>query len=296
MRIRRISDRTFGILCTIPGLVALLALVVYPIGYNFVLSFMRYNNILPKKFIGFHNYLWFFSFKDFLISWTVSGIYSLGCASVTFLFGLITAHALNQIDKLKPFFRTLIILPWAIPFVVSGIIWRWIFNQNVGVLNFILSSLNIIDTNIPFLINSNFAMISAIIATAYIHIPFVTILIYAGLQTIPQELYEAAQVDGADGFQQFWYITAPLNRAQMILAVLIIWMFTFRAPDVIFSLTKGGPGDATYHAGLFLMDTIYSYMEFGHGAAISIMLFLTVLIIVPPVLYFGIIRSSDIKQ
>ena len=294
MKFNQISNRTFGIICTVPGLVALLAFILYPIGYNVVVSFLRYNNILPTVFVGVDNYLWLFTAEDFFISWRVSAIYSIGSASLAFFVGLILAHSLNRINKTwKPFFRTLVILPWAVPLILSGLMWKWIFNKDIGLLNYILSSLHLIESNIPFLSDPNLAMLSGIIATAYVHIPFVTILIHAGLQSISPELYEVAQIDGADEFQKFWHITIPLNKTPMLFSFLIIWMFTFRTPDVFFSLTHGGPGKATYHSGLFLMNTIYRHLEFGHGAAISMSLFLTVVVVIIPGIYFGVIRGKE---
>lgn len=295
MKFTKISDRVFGILCTVPGLIALVALVGYPILYSIVVSFLRYNNIQPNKFIGLNNYQWFFSSSDFLISWKVSAIYSLGSAGLAFLVGMILAHALKRITFGKGFFRTLIILPWAMPLILSGLVWKWMFNQDIGIVNFFLSLFHLTDTNIPWLIDSNLALLSGIIATAYVYIPFTTVLINAGLQNISPELYEAAEIDGADEIQKFWHITVHLNKPQMIFAFIIVWMFTFRTPDVFFSLTKGGPGKATYHAGLYLMDSIYRYLNFGHGAVIGIILAFSVAIVVGPIVLYLVRKSTSRK-
>jgi len=293
MTVRGLSNRTFGILCTIPGLVALVALIIYPVIYNIAVSLQRYNNILPTRWTGLGNFAWLIRSSDFRIAWQVSFVYSVGSAALAFLIGLILAQNLNKIQIAKGFFRTLIILPWAVPLILSGLMWKWIFDKDIGLLNYVLQSLGLVHANVPFLSSPDLALLSGIIATAYVHIPFVTILIHAGLQNIPLELYEAAEIDGADVFQRFTYITAPLNRTQMVFAFIIIWIFTFRTPDVFFSLTSGGPGKATYHAGLFLMDTIYRYLDFGHGAAIGVMMFLTIVAVVIPVVYFGIFRRAS---
>jgi multiple sugar transport system permease protein len=247
--------------------------------------------MLPNKFIGFKNYVTLISHADFHTAWKVSFIYSIGSAGLTFILGLILAHSLHRITKAKAFFRTLIILPWAVPLILSGLMWKWIFDQNIGLINYILSSLGFINENVRFLSDPTLALLSGIIATAYVHIPFVTVLIHAGLQNISQELYEAAEIDGADVFQKFFFITAPLNRIQMIFSFIVIWMFTFRTPDVFFSLTRGGPAKATYHAGLYLMDLIYRFLDFGQGATIGVMMFLTIIIVILPIVYFAIIRK-----
>lgn len=289
----KISNAKFGIFCSIPGLVALLALFFYPVAYVLAVSFLRYNNILPVKFIGLKNYAWLFSSDDFYTSWRVSTIYCLGSTGLAFFLGLLLAHSLRRISGGKSVFRTLVVLPWAIPLILSGFMWKWILNRDIGVMNYLLSSLSLINNNLPFLSDPDLAIFSGILATAFAHTPFMTILLLAGLESIPWDLYEVAQMDGADHLQRFWHISVPLNKPQMILGPLIIGMFTFRTPDVFFSLTYGGPGKATYHAGLFLTDTIYRYLNFGHASAISVMLFVTIVVFVFPILHYGIGRSNS---
>lgn len=281
------TDSKFGILCTVPGLVVLVALVAYPIGYNFVLSFIEYKRLTIGGFIGLEHFSWFFSQRsDFTLAWKISGIYSVGSAGLAFLIGLLLAHMLNRVTKGRAVFRTLVILSWAIPPVLSGLIWKWIFNKDMGLANYILKSLSVISENIPFLVEQDLALMAGIIATAYVYIPFMTVFINAGLQTIPTEFYECASIDGADEFHKFRYITIPLNKKQMLFSFVVIWMFTFRTPDVFFALTGGGPGKATYHSGLFLMDMIYQYVDFGRGAVISVMLFFTVALVVTPLAFY----------
>jgi len=291
--ILRISNEKFGILCSIPGLIALLALIFYPVVYVIIVSFLRYNNITPIRFTGLKNYIWLFLSADFYISWKISTIYSLGSTGFTFILALLLAHSLHKITKGKTLFRTLAILSWAVPLILSGFMWKWILNRDIGVLNYLLSSVKLINNNLPFLSDPKLAMLSGILATAFSHTPFMTVLLLAGLESIPHDLYEVAQIDGADHLQRFWYISIPLNKSQMIVGSLIIGMFTFRTPDIFFSLTYGGPGKATYHAGLFLMDTIYRYLNFGHASAISVMLFITIVAFVFPVLYYGVMKRSS---
>lgn len=289
----RLRNRTFGVLCTVPGLVALVALIIYPCFYNVVLSFARYSYATPMRFVGLRNYEWLFSAPDFYRSWLVSLVYSVGSTLLAFLVALTLAHALSGIRRGKAFFRTLIILPWAFPPVLSGLTWKWLLNTDIGIINYMLSATRLIDANLPFLSDSVLALLSGIVATAYIHIPFMTVLMLAGLESIPSELYEAARIDGADEVQKFWHVSAPLNRPQMIVSVVVVVLFTFRTPDILFSLTGGGPGKATYHAGLFLMDMLYRFLNFGRGAAIGVIMFLTVVLLVVPVLSRGFARGRS---
>ncbi len=288
---RRLSHSQFGVLCTIPGLVVLVALILYPVLYNIVVSLLRYNNIVPIKFVGLRNYLGQFLAADFFTAWKVSSIYSVASAALTLLVGLVLAHALNKITRARALFRTLIVLPWAVPLVLSGLMWKWLLDANIGLLNFLLASLGIIHRNILFLSDPTLALFSGVLATVYVHVPFVTVLIHAGLKNIPYELYEVAEIDGADVFHKFAYITLPLNKPQIVFAFVVIWMFTFRTPDVFFTLTGGGPAKATYHAGLYLMQLIYRFLEFGQGATVGVLMFLTILVVILPVVYLLLRRE-----
>lgn len=289
----KITKSKFGIISSVPGLFAVLFLVFYPVAYNVEVSLLRYNNISPVKYTGLKNYAWLFSSPDFWRSWKVSAMYSLGSVGLAFIFGLMLAHALRKITIGKTVFRTLVILPWAVPVIISGFIWKWILNGEIGLLNYVLSSLGLIEDNVRFISDPMLALVSGIMASAYVRIPFFTILLLAGLESISPNLYEAAKIDGADQLAQFRYISLPLNKFQVILATIMSLMFTFRTPDVFFSITGGGPGKASYHAGLFLMDTIYKFANFGRGAAIGMVLFITIMAFAVPVLYYGILRRSE---
>lgn len=288
----KITNAKFGMACSIPGLTALIALVIYPIFYNFYVSFLRYNNITPIKFNGFENYVWLFSSSDFYQSLKVSIIYSLGSTTFAFILGLILTCSLRRIKKARTLSRTLTVLPWAIPLIVSAFMWKWILNRETGVLNFILSSFNLVDNKVSFISDPTLAMISGILATSYRYVPFIVVYLLAGLESIPLDLYEAAKVDGADHLQQFWYISVPLIKGQMIFSFTLVMMFTLRIPDIFFGLTMGGPGKATYHLGLFLRDTIYKYLNFGHGATIGVILFVIIISFAFPLLYRAVIKGK----
>lgn len=282
----RISNSTFGILCTVPGLIALVALIGYPVVYNIIVSFSEYR-YTPGPFIGLGNYRLLVAGSYFLTSLKIAALYSTGSTLLAFIVSIVLAEALHRISRGKALFRTVVILPWAVPLVLSGIIFKWMFDNEIGVVNYVLKASGIMNSNVPFLSTPSWALAVAIVATAYVYIPFMTVLIHAGLQTIPRELYEAAEIDGADELHKLRYITFPLNKYQMGISVLIVWLFTFRTPDLIFSLTRGGPGKTTYHIGLFLRDLIYKYVDFGRGAALGVVIFLVCLLAVAVfLLYF----------
>lgn len=287
-----ISKSRFGVCCSVPGLAVLVALILYPIGYNVYISLLRYDHIRPIAYSGLENYRWAFSSPYFYHSWKISGIYSVATTALTLAFGLILAHSLHKITKGKAVFRTLVMLPWAAPLIISGLMWRWMFSKDLGIINYFLLLLGLSHENIGFLINPILAMVSGILTTTWCYIPFMTVLLFAGLESIPPELYEVAEIDGADLLQRFRYLSLPLNKPQMLIACLIVWMFTFRTPDVFFALTGGGPAKFTYHAGLFLRDLIYQFLDFGRGATIGILLSLTIVGVGLPILLYAIRGSK----
>ncbi len=272
------SNEKFGIYCSLPGLLIIAALILYPVIYNLYISLLHYRLVTPISYSGIANYKWALTSNEFYNSWKISTIYSLGSTGLTLLFSLIIAHSLRGIQRGQSVFRTLSILPWAAPLVVSGFMWKWIFNKETGILNYLFILLGLSEENINFLASPTPAMFCGILTTTWSYIPFMTVLLLAGLESIPDELYEAAKIDGADAIQRFWYISLSLNKQNIIISSLIIWMYTFRTPDIFMSLTGGGPGKATYHAGQLLFDYIYRFSDFGRAGAISVLLTITTIV------------------
>lgn len=218
----------FGMICSLPGLIVILLIIFFPIAYNVCISFTRYNLITPIVFNGFDNYTYFFTSFDFYNSWLISFFYSSGTTILALFVGILLAHCLSGIKKYSALFRSIAILPWAAPVVISGLMWKWLLSKDLGVINYFLVSFGLTQKNIGFLTQSDTALYSGIVAAAWAYIPFVTIMLLAGLETISPELYEAAEIDGADNLQKFWHISIPLNKGQIMIASLTVWMFTFR--------------------------------------------------------------------
>ncbi len=276
----RLSDSKYGALLSLPGLILLLVLVLIPSGYLFGLSFLRYDNIRPIKFIGLKNYQYMFDDRVFWLSMKNTIIFSMGSTALTFFVGMALAHGLNAMGKGVAIFRSLTVLPWAVPLVISGFIWAWVFNPAFGVFSDILLKLHLIQEPINIFGNPRLAMVGVIVADAWTRIPFMAILILAGLQAISQELYEAAKVDGADVFDRFAYISVPLNRRPILLGLFTTIMFSFRTVDVIFSMTPGGGvAKSTYLGGVYLFDSIFKYLNFGVAAATGVVIFILTLLI-----------------
>jgi len=189
-----------------------------------------------------------------------------------FLIGLAVALALNSQIKARKFFRVLALLPWTVPDVISGLVWRYMYNPTQGIINYVLMKLNLIDTYIEWLASPSLAMPSVILADVWRGYPFVMVILLAGLQAIPKQLYEAAKVDGASVVQEFWYITLPgLTRAITVaLALDTIWQF--RRFGLIYTMTQGGPGHVTEIFSLLVYKQYFKFFNFEYASSIAVIM------------------------
>jgi ABC-type sugar transport system permease subunit len=193
--------------------------------------------------------------------------------------GLLTALLLNHPLARWSGFRVLLLLPWAIAPVANAVLWKWIYHSNYGVLNAILLSLGIIDSNVTWLGEPFRALNMLLIVDIWKSTPFIAILLLAALQNIPQALYRAARVDGASGWQSFRYITLPSLKTAIAIAIILQTIWSIRAFDLIFILTKGGPADGTVVMNFLAYRVTFNFLKFGYGAAIANLIFLTSLLL-----------------
>ncbi|RLE13568.1 hypothetical protein DRJ04_04080 [Candidatus Aerophobetes bacterium] len=271
----KISNTKYGVILSIPGLMLLLIWVLVPFSYVFYLSFLRYDNISPVTFTGFDNYIRVLTDSYLLPTLKRTFIFSFGSTGLTLLISLILALCLNKIVKGSTFFRSLVIMPWAVPLILSGFLWAWMFHPSFGPISDILIKLHLRDEPLNIYKNPHMAMAGVIVADAWRRIPFLTIITLAGLQVIPGELYDAAKVDGADSFHIFRHVSMPLASRPMLIGTLITLMFSFRSIDVIYSMTPGGGyGKCTYVLGAYLFDYIYEFLNFGVAASAGVLLIL----------------------
>lgn len=273
----KVSNSKYGVILSFPGLLIIIALVIFPVGTLFVTSFLRYTSFPPIRFIGFRNYFYIFNDRLFWVALKNTTVYAAGVTFFTFVGGLVIALLLSKVSKGSGFLRSLSMFPWAVPLVISGFIWKWIFNPNVGIFSDFLMKLGLISKPLPVFSDPNLAMIGCIVADAWVRIPFMCIFTLAGLESIPTELYDAARVDGADCFDCFRHITLPLTKRMIFIGLLITSMFTFRTIDVIFSMTEGGPARATYVLGYYIIDQLWTRVNFGTGSAAGVVTLLLIL-------------------
>jgi multiple sugar transport system permease protein len=269
----RLSDSKYGVLLSTPGLVIIIALILFPVVTLFVTSFLRYTSFHPISFIGLKNYIYIFNDRIFWLALRKTVVYTIGVTVLTFAGGMALALALSKIKRGAAVFRSLAMFSWAVPLVISGFIWKWIFNPNVGVFSDLLMKIGLINAPLPIFSNNSLAMLGCIVADTWVRIPFMCIFILAGIESISEEVYDAAKIDGADAFSTFTHITLPLIRGMALTGLLITSMFTFRTIDVIFSMTEGGPARGTYVLGLYIVDQLWRRVNYGTASAAGVIMF-----------------------
>ena len=237
------------------------------------MSFHDYVLFRPKdiSFIGVKNFITAFNDEVFWISLRHTIVWIGITVPAQLFLGLCTALLLNQNFFWRPVARALIIIPWALPSVVIALMWVWIYDSNYGILNDLLLRANILKTAIPWLANPDTALYAIILTLTWQGFPFFAVMILAGLQSIPASYYEAASIDGASTFRQFWHITLPGISGVVFTAVLLRIIWVANSIDVIFVMTGGGPGYATYTLPLYAFIKARTGLDFGYGSAIAVL-------------------------
>ena len=259
----------FAYLLNAPSLIAIFLLAAYPILYSAWISFHKYNLKRPRifDFIGIQNYGEILQSPEFWSALWITIKFTVLVVTLVAVLGICIALLLNQSFRGRGLLRTLILLPWAIPPVVNGLMWQWIYDSKIGALNGLLTSIGVLKEYRGWLSDPTSALLALVSADVWNSLPLAVILLLAALQRIPGELYEAARMDGAGRFQVFWYVTFPWL-AQVLLVVLILQtLAAIRAFDIIYVLTGGGPGTATTTLTWQTYLTTFDSLDFGKGNA-----------------------------
>jgi multiple sugar transport system permease protein len=266
----------------LPALVVTALVIVYPVIQTVWFSLQDYILYAPDeaRFVGLGNFAAVLRDEVFWISLGHSAVWVGGIVFAQLALGLVTALLLNQSFWWRGLARARVIIPWARPSVIIGLMWTWIYDFNTGVLNDILIRLGVIAAPFPWLASPSTALACVMLALTWQGFPFFAIMILAGLQTVPRELYEAAEIDGASAFRQFVHVTAPGIAGIVATATLLRIIWVANSLDVILVMTGGGPGYATHTLPLYAFLRAYSGMEFGYAAALALMLTVMLLAIV----------------
>lgn len=258
----------------LPALLVTALVILFPVLQTAWYSLHDYILYDPDnfRFVGLRNFATALSDEVFWIALANSAIWVTGIVSLQLLLGLVAALLLNQSFWWRGMARALVIIPWALPSVIIGLMWTWIYDFNLGVFNDILLRIGLISAPHPWLAQPSTALACIMLALVWQGFPFFTVTILAGLQTVPGELYEAAEIDGASAWRQFIHVTLPSIAGIVTTAVLLRIIWVANSLDVILVMTGGGPGYATHTLPLYAFLRAYTGMEFGYAASLSLML------------------------
>lgn len=266
------ADRRFGLLLAIPATFIVLLLVGGPSLQTFVYSFQRVSFKGPTPFVGLDNYVRLLNSDEFRDSFRITMVYAAGFVLISTTLGLAFALLLNERFWGNGFARTLLIIPWAAPWLMVGIMWKWFIDADVGMFNGLLFQFGLIHDYVPFLANPSGALIVTIVAAAWRQSSLSGLLFLATLQTIPPDLLEAAIVDGASTWQRFRLVTLPWIRPVLMVVLVTNVIFGFLQFDVIYAMTQGGPGNSTTLLSILLYRQIFQFSNVGIGSAIAVVL------------------------
>ncbi|MEM3071879.1 MAG: sugar ABC transporter permease [Candidatus Bathyarchaeia archaeon] len=266
---RELRDILIGLA---PALIPIFIFTFYPVLYALYVSTLRYNLKYPEQFgfIGMGNYIEMTKTYYFRYSLLSTGLFAALAIPVIVFGSLGLAILLSQRFKGSGFLQWLVLVPWAIPYVVSGIVWKWMFDSNYGLFNDLMVKLGVISSYQPWLTRQWPAMLVLLLAFTWVSLPLPTLLFLAGIQSIPNELYEAALVDGAKAFARFKVVTFTWLKPIMLIVVIYttlmsIWMF-----DLIYVITQGGPADFTALISYYTYNEMFTFLNFGRASALSV--------------------------
>jgi len=276
---RRTRTVLSGYAYLIPAALRLGGTIVFPILKAIHISL--YQNVLIKpqdyRFIGLANNARVLNDEVFWLTLWNSLVWVFGSVSLQFVGGFAAALLLHQAFLGRALVRTVTLLPWVIPGVVVALVWEWLYQPNYGVLNDLLFRLGWLHERVAWLSDPNLAMPAVIATNVWRGVPFFAIMLLAGLQAIPDDLYEAARVDGASVTQRFWHVTLPLLRPIIVVATATRIIWTFNYADLIVVMTDGGPANATQITSTYTFLQAYKVLDFGYAATLSVVLLLIML-------------------
>jgi ABC-type sugar transport system permease subunit len=261
----------------LPALLTILLVALFPLVWTFWESLHLHDLRMPwlgRPFIGLANYLEAFGDPRFRGALAHTLFFAVTSVSLELVIGLWLALALNRAFRGRGLVRAAVLVPWAIPTVVSALLWRFMFEGQTGIVNGALVSLGILREPIVWFIQPETAWVPVILADVWKTTPFVALLLLAGLQNIDASLYEAARIDGASPWRQFRYVTLPLLKPAILVALIFRTLDAFRVFDLIYALTGGGPGTSTEPIALYTFNSLLQNLQFGYGSALSVIVFL----------------------
>jgi multiple sugar transport system permease protein len=289
------SSTRLALFFLLPSFLFVGIFTVYPVLESFRLSFYRSILTLPwlgQKLVGWENYVDFWTDPVALQALQTTLIFVAVTVPAELLVGLGMALVMNEAFRGRGLVRAIVLIPWAIPTVVSSQMWRFIFNDRYGLFNFVLFGGDTGRYLAP-LADPDAALIAIMVAEVWKTAPFAALIILAGLQTIPEDIYEAASIDGATRWQKFRYVTLPLIRPALLLALLFRTIDALRVFDLVFVMTQGGPADATNVLQFYGYKKTFAEGMIGYGSTIAVTVFLISLIL--SLVYLRALKSTRLE-
>lgn len=276
-----------------PATLVIVGTVLYPLFYSLYISLTDANLLryAQADYVGLENYIRYLRDDDFWFSLSVTLQYTVGTVVLSFLMGLLTALLLNVRFRFRDIARALIAIPWATPWLVVTVIWYVMFNPQMGPVNEILKGVGVIDASQPWLYRSSTALPAIIVVTSWRLFPAAMLLILAGLQSISSELYDAAKVDGAGRWQRFLHITMPSLRSVNLVTIVLLSIWAFKLFTIAYTLTAGGPGDATNVLSVYTYREAFLSNRVGRASALATLSVLISLALV--VVYIRVVLRGD---
>ena len=288
-----ISDRKFGIALLAPALLFVGLLFVYPIVYSLYMSFHEKDPFSTEAapYVALDNFQTLMEEEAFWTAFKNGLIFSFSTVLLQLIFGVSIALLLNRKFPGRAVARGFVLLPYVIPAIGAALIWQWMYNDLLGIINRVFIALGIIDQSIAWIGDPEWAMIGVIVVAVWKMFPFVIICVLARLQTIPEELYDAARVDGANAFNRFKDITIPQLRHILFVVILLRFVWMFNDFEMIWLLTKGGPVDTTTTLPIFTYLTSFKNFELSLGMATTILMMFFLIIVA--IIFFKIYKVDE---
>ena len=266
------EDSKLAAIMLSPAILIMSLIILYPLFRSFILSFFNLELTKPgqESFVFLENFKNLLASESFWNTFTNTITFVLTTVAISVILGLIIAIAIDQLPKKYAGYRGVILVPWVIPGIVVGYLFMYMFDVEVGIINFFLQKVGIIESYLPWLMDGTLAMVAVIVAHIWNQIPFHILMITAGLKNVPHDTMEAAYVDGASRWQEFWHVTLPSLRGILVISSILMIIRNFNNFPIIFTMTGGGPGESTTTGVLHIYKLAFERYEISYASAMGI--------------------------
>jgi multiple sugar transport system permease protein len=288
----RLRDQHLGLILLLPSALTFLVLLVFPLGYGIYTSFLQRHVLDPEGvWVGLDNYAWLFGNAEFWHSLALSSLWAGAAVGLQIVLGTAVALILHQPFKGRALVRGLVLFPYMMPVVSVILVWMLLYNALYGVLNYLLVQGGIVSAPIAWLSQPGSAFWSVVFVGVWKYFPFVVVIVLARLQVIPQDLYEAARIDGASAISRFLDITLHQIKDVLLVVALLRTIFMFNSFEIVFLLTGGGPLRSTMTLPILVYEQAFGLYEMGRGSAIAVIMFLILIAVMS--VYFAFLRKEN---